>query len=283
MKPALLSCQNHVISKLKKYNDHQLHMFVLETAPFVIHYLQYGVLDKVQLKQYTQIIRTVYTNNRWMYTNEFEDALQNMLFDNNSYTTLSSMPILARSMPSTKSLSEVATSMEKKIDRIILQLSNYIYSYQGIVSSDYPVHISTTVLEQIKAQFHKYGIAEHQITSSHIVSLLKSMKLVKYYEHSAIIYRMLTGKSDTFTADVAQGISDDVDTLCTYIRSADSEVWNLCLDTGPHYLFFQIMHKNKHAYMRDMFFPAKTLIKKRCQDMACRKLFENLNWKFWPL
>ncbi|AKU37432.1 putative transcription factor [Scale drop disease virus] len=279
MKPALLSCHNHVISKLKKYTDNQLHMFVLETAPYVMHYLQYGVLNKNQLKIYTKIVRNVYTANNWTYTKEFEDALQNMLFIKGSF------PISTNEVVARPTSVEIKTDplTEKKIDRILLQLSNYIYSYQGIVSANYPVHISNAVIEQIKTQVYKYGMSNHQVTSSHIVSLLKSMKLVKYYEHSAIIYRMLTGKSDTFSETTAVAIQNDIDTICTFIKSSDQNVWKLCIDTGAHYLFFQIMHKNNHPYIRDMFFPAKTLIKKRCQDNACRKLFEMLKWKFWPL
>ncbi|QJC63411.1 replication factor [Banggai cardinalfish iridovirus] len=268
MRPSLLSCHNYVISKLKRYGADtlQLYMFILETAPVIVQYMTTGHTD--QLDVYKTIVYRVYDQNKWTYEEEFRVALFN--------TT----PPHAQSTPPPQQ--QQPCGDDKRIRRYVDQLHSYIYLYQGVTNSKFPVHIPNSVLVNIRDHLQKYRIKEADVTLQQVLSILKVNKHVKYYDYATIIYRMLTGKAEVLPPDVVAAVQADIVRLAD-AAMASPDIWTLCTQAGATYVFFQLLRHNGYEYNCHTFMQAKTLSKKQSQDVACNALCDRMSWTFWPL
>lgn len=157
-------------------------------------------------------------------------------------------------------------------------LNEWISQIQGKETTEIPEEVYDKILMEIKKQ-RITNMAE--ITPKKIKSILKSLHIHKYYEHSAHIINRLTGIP-------AKQLSPELE---EQLRNMFKQIQTPFLKHAPrtrkNFLSYSfVLHKLVQLLGKDEYLGNFSLLKARDklmqQDLVWRKICEELNWEFYP-
>lgn len=155
--------------------------------------------------------------------------------------------------------------------------------------------IPEVVFKELDEQFRKHSllvgdettpndIRYSKIKKDHILLFLKELRYDKQYENVNYIYSQLTGVKCHDISHLEDQLLSDFDTLVNlYIKRfkyeqkiARKSFMNI------HYVFFQLLNKNKFHCKKEEFNILKTIDRKTFHDDVFKTLFEELGWNHVP-
>lgn len=155
--------------------------------------------------------------------------------------------------------------------------------------------IPDTVYQQLEEQFLKHNLLHGDNTTpkeiryakvqkEHILLFLKELRQDKHYENVNYIYSQLTGIRCPDISHIEEQLMTDFDTLVNlYIKKFKYErkiqrksFMNI------HYVFYQLLNKNKFFCKKEEFNILKTIDRKTFHDDVFKELFEELGWNHVP-
>jgi hypothetical protein len=155
--------------------------------------------------------------------------------------------------------------------------------------------IDKKVYEDLEDQFEKHHlligdkstpreIRFAKIKKEHIMLFLKELEYDKQYENANYIYSNITGVKCPDITHIEDQLMSDFDILLNlyikkfkYEKKIDRKSF-----MNIHYVFFQLLNKNKYPCRKDEFNILKTIDRKAFHDDVFKELFEELGWNHKP-
>lgn len=167
---------------------------------------------------------------------------------------------------------------------------NCIDQYQGKQC----INIPDQVYLDIENQFEIHGLLigdkdtpKHirfkNITKTQINIFLKELKYSKYYEDVYLIHYFLTSIKPDDIEYLEEKLMMDFYTLSTVYDRLFKKLINRKSFINTHYVFFQLLIKNKHKCIREDFIILKTIERKKFHDGICSRIFAEIGWNFTPI
>lgn len=155
--------------------------------------------------------------------------------------------------------------------------TEWLNAAQGLENTQIPPEL----IDQICAHIQKHRIPDARITGKKIRLILKTLGARKYYEHSVLIWSIVTGKTPKrFTARQEE-------TLKNMFASIQEPFQRHCPPDRKNFLSYSyVLFKMCEILALDDFLPQFQLLKGReklhRQDLIFRKICEDLDWQFIP-
>jgi transposase-like protein len=155
--------------------------------------------------------------------------------------------------------------------------NEWIAQFQGQEVTNIP----NEVYDQLLEEFKKQKIKKSEVNNTMIRSLLKKLKLNKYYEHVPHITSYLSGKKPPKMSTELQ------DKLRLMFFKIQKPFENNCPDNRKNFLSYSyILYKFCELLSEDSFLPCFPLLKSKeklyKQDQIWKKICEELQWEFIP-
>jgi ribosomal protein S27AE len=155
--------------------------------------------------------------------------------------------------------------------------NEWIAQFQGQEVTNIP----NEVYDQLLDEFKKQKIKKSEVTHTMIRSLLKKLKLNKYYEHVPHITSYLSGKKPPKMSTELE------DKLRLMFFKIQKPFENNCPDNRKNFLSYSyILYKFCELLSEDSFLPCFPLLKSKeklyKQDQIWKKICEELQWEFIP-
>jgi hypothetical protein len=172
-----------------------------------------------------------------------------------------------------------------------LHFRDCINQFQGKQNCKIPENVFTDLEEQFKKHNLLVGdsttpkeIRYSKVKKDHILLFLKELRYDKQYENVNYIHSHLTGVKCHDISHLEDQLLSDFDTLVNlYIKRfkyeqkiARKSFMNI------HYVFFQLLNKNKFYCKKEEFNILKTIDRKTFHDDVFKTLFEELGWNHVP-
>ena len=123
-----------------------------------------------------------------------------------------------------------------------------------------------------------------KIKKEHLMLFLKELQYDKQYENANFIYSTMTGAKCPNISHMEDQLMADFDTLVNlymkkfkYEKKIDRKSF-----MSIHYVFFQLLYKNKYPCKKEDFNILKTIDRKAFHDDVFKELFEELGWNHKP-
>ena len=123
-----------------------------------------------------------------------------------------------------------------------------------------------------------------KIKKEHILLFLKELHYDKHYENVNYIFSNMTGAKCPDISHLEDQLMADFDTLVNlyikkfkYEKKIDRKSF-----MNIHYVFFQLLNKNKYPCKKEDFNILKTIDRKAFHDDIFKELFEELGWNHKP-
>lgn len=155
--------------------------------------------------------------------------------------------------------------------------------------------IPAEVYEDLKAQMLKHNLLigdentckeerYSRVKKEHIMLFLRELKYDKQYENLNYIYSQITGAKCYDISHLEDQLMSDFDTLVNlYIKKFKYEKKiSRKSFMNIHYVFFQLLNKNKYICKKEEFNILKTADRKTFHDDIFKELFEELGWNHVP-
>ena len=155
--------------------------------------------------------------------------------------------------------------------------------------------IDKKIYDDIEDQFEKHHmlvgdkntpkeVRFTKIKKEHIMLFLKELKYDKQYENANYIYSHMTGVKCPDITHLEDQLMADFDTLVNlYIKKFKYERKIVRKSfMNIHYVFFQLLNKNKYVCKKEDFNILKTIDRKAFHDDIFKELFEELGWNHMP-
>jgi hypothetical protein len=127
-------------------------------------------------------------------------------------------------------------------------------------------------------------IRYRNVELDHVMLFLKELGYDKQYENARYIYSYITGKKYPDLSHLEDQLMTDFDILVNlyikkfkYEKKIDRKSF-----MNIHYVFFQLLNKNKYACKKEDFNILKTVDRKAFHDDVFKELFEELGWNHTP-
>ena len=142
-------------------------------------------------------------------------------------------------------------------------------------------NIPPEVYEQLRDEFKKQKIKKTDISHTMVRSLLKKLRLNKYYEHSPHIVSFLSGKKPPKMSNELE------EKLRLMFFKIQRPFENNCPEDRKNFLSYSyILYKFCELLSEDSFLPCFPLLKSKeklyKQDQIWKKICEELQWEFIP-
>jgi hypothetical protein len=121
------------------------------------------------------------------------------------------------------------------------------------------------------------------ITKTQINIFLKELKYSKYYEDVYLIYHTLTLNKPDDIGYIEDKLIQDFGLVSNVYDKLFKKSISRKSFINTHYIFFQLLIKNKHKCDKEDFMVLKTIDRKNFHDSICSKIFDEIGWKFIPL
>jgi hypothetical protein len=155
--------------------------------------------------------------------------------------------------------------------------------------------IPEIVFKDLEEQFNKHNllvgdentpkeVRYSKIKKDHILLFLKELRYDKQYENVNYIYSQLTGIKCRDISHLEDQLLIDFDTLVNlYIKrfKYEQKITRKSF-MNIHYVFFQLLNKNKFHCKKEEFNILKTIDRKTFHDDVFKTLFEELGWNHVP-
>lgn len=157
-------------------------------------------------------------------------------------------------------------------------LNEWISQIQGKETTEIPEEVYDKILMEIKKQ-KITNMAE--ITPKKIKSILKTLQIHKYYEHTAHIINRLTG------IPMKQLSPELEEQLRNMFRMIQTPFLKHAPRSRKNFLSYSfVLHKMIQLLGKDEYLSSFSLLKSRdklyAQDVVWAKICEELNWEFYP-
>lgn len=153
----------------------------------------------------------------------------------------------------------------------------------------------TYVYDALEDQFEKHHmlvgnkdtpkeIRYQNIEQEHVYLFLKELGLDKQYVNARYIYSVITGKKCPDISHIEEQLMIDFDLLVNlYIKrfKYEKKIERKSF-MNIHYVFFQLLSKNKYPVRKEDFNILKTIDRKAFHDDVFKQLFEELGWNHTP-
>jgi len=167
---------------------------------------------------------------------------------------------------------------------------NCINQYQGKQC----VNIPSKVYSDLENQFDIHGlligdmttpreIRFSNITKTQINIFLKELKYSKFYEDVYLIYYTMTLIKPDDIGYIEDKLIQDFILISSFYDKLFKKTVNRKSFINTHYVFFQLLIKNKHKCDKEDFMILKTIDRKNFHDSICSKIFAEIGWNFTPL
>jgi hypothetical protein len=155
--------------------------------------------------------------------------------------------------------------------------NEWISQFQGKEVTNIPPE----VYEQLRDEFKKQKIKKLDVSHSMVRTLLKKLKLNKYYEHVPHIASFLSGKKPPKMSGELE------DKLRLMFFKIQKPFENNCPEDRKNFLSYSyILYKFCELLSEDSFLPCFPLLKSKeklyKQDQIWKKICEDLQWEFIP-
>jgi len=172
-----------------------------------------------------------------------------------------------------------------------LHFRDCINQFQGKQNCKIPDNVFKDLDEQFKKHNLLVGdektpkeVRYAKVKKDHILLFLKELRYDKQYENVNYIHSQLTGVRCHDISHLEDQLLSDFDTLVNlYIKRfkyeqkiARKSFMNI------HYVFFQLLNKNKFHCKKEEFNILKTIDRKTFHDDVFKTLFEELGWNHVP-
>jgi ribosomal protein S27AE len=155
--------------------------------------------------------------------------------------------------------------------------NEWISQFQGREQTSIPPE----VYDQLRVEFKKQKIKQSDVSHSTVRTLLKKLKLNKYYEHVPHISSFLSGKKPpTMSSELEEK-------LRLMFCKIQKPFENNCPEDRKNFLSYSyILYKFCELLSEDSFLPCFPLLKSKeklyKQDQIWKKICEDLQWEFIP-
>lgn len=155
--------------------------------------------------------------------------------------------------------------------------NEWISQFQGREVTSIPPE----VYDQLRDEFKKQKIKQSDVSHSTVRTLLKKLKLNKYYEHVPHIASFLSGKKPpTMSIELEEK-------LRLMFSKIQKPFENNCPEDRKNFLSYSyILYKFCELLSEDSFLPCFPLLKSKeklyKQDQIWKKICEDLQWEFIP-
>lgn len=167
---------------------------------------------------------------------------------------------------------------------------NCINQYQGKQC----INIPAKVYSDLENQFDIHGlligdintpreIRFSNITKTQINIFLKELKYSKFYEDVYLIYYTMTLVKPDDIGYIEDKLIKDFSLISSVYDKLFKKSVNRKSFINTHYVFFQLLIKNKHKCDKEDFMILKTIDRKNFHDSICSKIFSEIGWNFTPL
>jgi hypothetical protein len=155
--------------------------------------------------------------------------------------------------------------------------------------------IDKKIYDDLEEQFEKHHLLQGdkdtekekrfiKIKKEHILLFLKELHYDKHYENVNYIYSQMTGAKCPDISHLEDQLMSDFDILVNlyikkfkYEKKIDRKSF-----MNIHYVFFQLLSKNKYPCRKEDFNILKTIDRKAFHDDIFKELFEELGWNHKP-
>ena len=156
--------------------------------------------------------------------------------------------------------------------------NEWIAQFQGKETTQIPRHVLLQVISEIKKERIRNL---NSLTSAKVRSILKKLKLNKFYEHVPHIINQLNGKPPPYMSRQTEEV------LRIMFQKIQGPFLEFCPKTRKNFLSYSyVLHKFVELlgfdHLKPLFPLLKSIEKLKSQDIIWKQICNKLNWEYTP-